>query len=120
MLPNGSKAEARPDGKGGYLVTLPHGVLTLAKDTLTTPRVAAQKSRNDRCLRESVGGYLKANHAPPISERLTLIATRFRMEIAPFMPTCPPKRAAPALKPSAAPPEPAKGRAAFPLPPADR
>jgi hypothetical protein len=24
-LPKGSKAEARPDGKGGYLVTLAHG-----------------------------------------------------------------------------------------------
>jgi hypothetical protein len=26
-LPEGSKAEARPDGKGGYLVTLPRGMI---------------------------------------------------------------------------------------------
>lgn len=31
MLPKGAKAEARPDGKGGYLVTLDRNVLDRLK-----------------------------------------------------------------------------------------
>jgi hypothetical protein len=30
-LPDDREAERRPDGKGGYLVTLPHGVLDRLK-----------------------------------------------------------------------------------------
>jgi hypothetical protein len=30
-LPEGSEADGRPDGKGGYLVTLPHGVIDRLK-----------------------------------------------------------------------------------------
>jgi hypothetical protein len=26
-FPNGSEAESRPGGKGGYFITLPHGVI---------------------------------------------------------------------------------------------
>jgi len=30
-LPEGREAERRPDGKGGYFITLPHGVIDRLK-----------------------------------------------------------------------------------------
>jgi hypothetical protein len=68
---------------------------------------------------EGVGGYLKANHAPPTWERLALIATcsdslapTLPDGIAPFNAYMRTQVRCAALKPSAAAPAPAKGRAA--------
>jgi hypothetical protein len=49
-LPKGTKGEPRPDGKGGYLVVLPHGVI----DRLKAMRGAGE-SYSDVILRIAKG-----------------------------------------------------------------
>ena len=50
-LPDGREAERRPDGKGGYFITLPHGVV----DRLSHLREAGQ-SYSDVILRLALAG----------------------------------------------------------------
>ncbi len=50
-LPNGTQGEARPDGKGGYAIVLPHGVLNRLKAMR-----GAGESYSDVILRIAKGG----------------------------------------------------------------
>jgi hypothetical protein len=45
-LPDGREADRRPDGKGGYLVTLPRGVLDRLKARGRLPGRSSVERRN--------------------------------------------------------------------------
>jgi hypothetical protein len=53
--PKGSKAEARPDGKGGYLIALPHGGRrpheghAQARQELQPSHLEARRIGDERC-----------------------------------------------------------------------